>query len=61
LAVAVLLSAPAVPAKVTVDDRPAAAVVAVMITLWGVPGVRVRVDGLALTPEGRPASETVTG
>jgi hypothetical protein len=32
-----------------------------MVTLWGVPGVRVRVDGFALTPEGNPASETTTG
>ena len=58
--VAVWLSLPEVPVKVTVAD-PAAALPAVKVIFCAVPGVNVSVAGFAVTPAGRPLSATAIG
>jgi hypothetical protein len=52
---------PEVPVKLTVDVATAALDDAVSVVLCAVPGVRVSVAGLAVTPVGRPVMATVTG
>ena len=49
-----------VPVKVTVAFPTAAFAEAVRVTLCAVPGVRLSVDGLAVTPVGRPLNFTFT-
>ena len=58
--VAVWLSLPEVPVKVTVAD-PAAALPAVKVIFCAAPGVNVSVAGFAVTPAGRPLSATAMG
>ena len=48
-----------VPVKVTVALADAAFAAAVSVVFCGVPGVRLSVDGLAVTPEGSPLELTV--
>ena len=50
----------AVPAKVTVAFPTAAFAEALRVTLCAVPGVRLSVDGLAVTPAGNPLNLTFT-
>ena len=58
--VAVCVTDVAVPVTVTVASPVAALAAAVNVTFCGVPGVRLSVDGLAVTPAGRPLSLTLT-
>jgi hypothetical protein len=53
-------SAPEVPVRVRVALLPAVAGVAEMATFCAVPGVKVREDGCAVTPLGRPEMATDT-
>ena len=57
---AVWLSVPAVPVSVAVADMTGAEVVAERDICWGVPGVRVRLAGFAVTPDGNPVTCTLT-
>jgi len=57
---AVCVRVPDVPVKVTVDDPAAVPAGAVSVSVAAVPGVRVRDDGCAVTPAGRPAIATCT-
>ena len=61
VSVAVCVRLPEVPVKLTVDVATAALDDAVSVVLCAVPGVRVSVAGLAVTPVGRPVMATVTG
>ena len=54
------LNAPDVPEKVMVASPAAAEEAAKRVTVWAVPGVRVRVAGCAVTPLGRPVMVTAT-
>jgi hypothetical protein len=56
---AVWLSAPEVATNCTVDVLAAADDDAARATCWGVPGMRVKLDGVAVTPAGRPLTKTV--
>ncbi len=47
--------------KRSVEGPAAAVLVAARLTFCGWPGVSVRVDGVAVTPAGRPVSATDTG
>ena len=49
-----------VPAKVTVAFPTVAFAAAVRVMFCAVPGVRLSVDGLAVTPAGRPLTFTFT-
>jgi len=57
---AVCVTDAAAPVTVTVASPVAAPVAAVRVTLCALPGVRLSVDGLAVTPLGRPLSLTFT-
>jgi hypothetical protein len=58
--VAVWVREPEVPVKVMVGEADAAALAAMRVVVAeSCAGVRVRVEGLAVTPEGRPEMETV--
>jgi hypothetical protein len=59
--VAALLRLPDEPVKVTVVEPVAAVAEAVSEILWATPGVRVSVEGLAVTPLGSPVIATATG
>jgi hypothetical protein len=52
--------APEVPVRVSVAVPPDVAGVAEIDTFWAVPGVRVRVEGCAVTPLGKPVIATAT-
>jgi hypothetical protein len=54
------LNAPDVPVRVMAALPAAAEEAAERVTVWAVPGVRVRVAGWAVTPLGRPAMVTAT-
>jgi hypothetical protein len=58
--VAEWLRVPEVPVKVTVALPDAAEDAAVSVTVCGVPGIKVNVAGLAVTPDGSPATVTLT-
>jgi hypothetical protein len=58
--VAEWLRVPEVPLKVTVALLPAAEDAAVRVTVCAVPGIKVNVNGLAVTPDGSPATVTLT-
>src|ERR1017187_8043263 len=58
--VAAWLSEPDVPVKTTLAVPPTAEADAVRFTFWPVPGERVNVDGVAVTPCGRPPIVTCT-
>jgi hypothetical protein len=58
--VAEWLRFPEVPVKVMVALPDAAEDAAVSVTVCAVPGVKVGVAGLAVTPDGSPATETLT-
>ncbi len=60
ITVAVWLSVPDVPVSVIVAVPAAAEDPAVSVKVWAAPGVRVKVDGLAVTPAGSPLRETLT-
>jgi hypothetical protein len=51
---------PEVPVKVIVAAPGVAVMAAVSATICAVPGVRLRVEGFAVTPEGRPPMTTAT-
>ena len=57
---AVCVSEPDVPMKATFAVPVAAEADADRLTCWPVPGERVNVDGVAVTPCGRPARVTCT-
>ena len=48
------------PVKVVVFSPRAAFAAAAIVTLCGIPGVRLRVDGVAVTPDDSPLMETAT-
>jgi len=55
------LSEPEVPVKVTVSEAAAVVIAALRVVVADSEvGVRVRVDGLAVTPEGSPEMDTAT-
>ena len=56
--VAEWLRLPEVPVSVTVALPAAAVAAAVRVTVWAVPGVKVSVAGLAVTPLGSPVMAT---
>ena len=58
--VAVWVRAPDVPLSVIVVVPAAVEDPAVSVRVWAAPGVRVKVDGLAVTPAGSPLRETLT-
>jgi len=60
-ALVVWLKVPEVPVKVSVADPGLADEEAVSVKLCGVPGVSVRVEGVAVTPAGKPLRLRVTG
>jgi hypothetical protein len=60
-AVAVWESGPAEAVTVTIVDVAAAESEAVRVNCANCPGVTERVEGVAVTPAGRPLSETLTG
>lgn len=55
--VAVWAREPDVPVKVMVGEAEATVIAAVRVMVAGCAGVSVRVDGVAVTPEGRPEME----
>jgi hypothetical protein len=55
------LSEPAVPDRVRAALPARADEDAVIVTCWAVPGVRVSVAGVAVTPSGSPVKATATG
>jgi hypothetical protein len=57
---AVWVRLPDVPVKVTVAMAAAADDAAVRVTFFATPGVRLKVDELAVTPAGSPLSDTDT-
>ena len=57
---AVCVNEAAVPVNVTVAFPVAALPAAVRVTFCGVPGVRLKLDGSAVTPDGRPLKATWT-
>ena len=57
---AVCESVPDVPVRVTLVLPAAAEAAAVRVALCAAPGCSVRVDGAAVTPEGRPVKATDT-
>jgi hypothetical protein len=59
--VAVWLSLPEVPVRVTVAEPAVTALLAVRVTLCAVPAAKVSVAGFAVTPAGSPLRATVTG
>jgi hypothetical protein len=59
--VAVWLSLPEVPVKVTVAEPAVTALLAVKVMLCALPAVKLSVAGFAATPVGNPLSATVTG
>jgi hypothetical protein len=59
--VAALLRLPDEPVKVTVAGPVAAVAEAVSEMLWATPGLRVSLEGLAVTPLGSPVITTATG
>jgi hypothetical protein len=58
--VAECVRAPDVPVNVSVALPVVAPATAVRVTVWAVPGIRVRVAGDAVTPVGRPLRVTAT-
>ena len=54
------LREPDVPVKTTLAAPAVAEADAVRLTCWPVPGVRVNVDGVAVTPCGKPVKATAT-
>lgn len=51
---------PEVPVKVTVGEADGTFTAAASVTVCGVPGTRLRVAGVAVTPAGSPDTETPT-
>ena len=60
LRLAVWVNEPEVPVRVTFAFPVAALAAAVTVVFCAVPGVRFSVDGLAVTPDGRPLKLTFT-
>jgi hypothetical protein len=54
------LRVPEVPVKVIVAFPAAAVAAAVSVIFWAAPGVRFKVEGVTLTPVGRPEAATDT-
>jgi hypothetical protein len=54
------LRVPEVPVKVIVAFPATAVAVAVSVIFWAAPGVRFKVEGVTLTPVGRPEAATDT-
>ena len=57
---AVWVRMPDVPVTVIGVISPAAEAAAVRIRFWGAPGVSVRLEGFAVTPDGKPVTDTLT-
>lgn len=57
---AVWVKPPEVPVTVIGVIPPAEDAAAVRVRFWDAPGVKVSVEGLAVTPEGKPVRDTLT-
>ncbi len=57
---AVCVRPPDIPVTVTGVIWPAADADAARVKFWGAPGVNIKVEGFAVTPEGKPARDTLT-